>query len=61
MNRVVFFAVMTSVGLTMPGLAPARPEPYVAAPEAERAVSMIRTPAATWTCAHNRYRSVACP
>ena len=59
MKRFVFIGLMTSLGLTVPGLAPARPSPTAGEPE--RVASGVRTPTATWTCAHNAYRSVACP
>jgi hypothetical protein len=55
MKRFVFAALMTSLGLTVAGLAPARP-----AQQADRVVRSVRTPAVTWTCAHNKYRSLGC-
>jgi hypothetical protein len=57
MNKFVFAALMTWTGLTAAaGLAPAQ------APHggASRSASPAWTAAATWTCAHNAYRSVFC-
>ena len=61
MNRFVFASLMTSWALTMAGLAPAMAASHGAVREPERhIVRVVRTPAPTWTCAHNAYRSVVC-
>ena len=61
MNRLVFVALMTSWALAAPASSPGlfwSPRPAVREPELVARV--VLTPAATWTCAHNGYRSVAC-
>jgi hypothetical protein len=60
MNKFVFVALLTSLGLTLPGLAPAGSAPLGFAGQVRRAVRQLQT-TTSWTCAHNTYRSVACP
>jgi hypothetical protein len=58
MNRFVFAALMTFAG---PALAPVRPPSQHATREPQLVTRMVPTPALTWTCTRNTYRSVACP
>jgi hypothetical protein len=62
MNKFVFIATITSLGLTVAGLAPARPAPAsVVVTGQESALRVVQAQGPSWTCAHNRYRSVECP
>ena len=62
MNKIVFVTLMVWTGLTAAaGFAAGQPAIQGAAPPGEHAARVARTPMATWTCAHNTYRSVACP
>jgi len=60
MNKVILVALMTSLLLTIAGLAPAIAASHAAAREPVRVQRTVLTPGPTWTCAHNTYRSVVC-
>jgi hypothetical protein len=57
MNRFVFVALMMA---SAPALAPTRLAPQPAVREPKLVTHVVPTPAVTWTCAGNTYRSVVC-
>jgi hypothetical protein len=57
MNRFVFVALMM---ISTPAWAPTRLSPRPAVREPGLVTHVVLTPAVTWTCAGNTYRSVAC-
>jgi hypothetical protein len=61
MNKLVLVAFLSSLGLTVPGLAPARQTPVEATRDAHHTVRPVQRTTPSWTCARNTYRSVACP
>jgi hypothetical protein len=60
-NKILFVAMMVWIGLTAAaGHAAGQPGVKGAATPTEHAVGAGGTPADTWTCEHNTYRSVTC-
>jgi hypothetical protein len=60
-NKVILMALMVAGGLSVAGLSAALAHPHAIVREAKQLARVVRAPAPTWTCEHNRYRSVACP
>jgi len=55
-SRLELFAALASLGITTAALASVGPSRRAVGAERRMSVTAV-----TWTCAHNEYRSVACP
>jgi hypothetical protein len=60
-NKVILVALMVAAGLPVASLSAALAHPHAIAREAKQLARIVRAPAPTWTCEHNRYRSAVCP
>jgi hypothetical protein len=60
-KKVILMALMVAGGLPVASLSVALAHPRAIAREVKQLARVVRAPAQTWTCEHNRYRSAVCP